>query len=55
MEVSGQLHVSATFNSREWSPEPWACLDAVANRIKKIPATAGNRTPVVHPVAESLY
>jgi hypothetical protein len=32
---------------------PRACLDAVAKR--KIAATAGNRTPVIRAVAQSLY
>jgi len=60
MEVSGQLHASATL-SREREPGtnwiggcvgPRAHLNVVA---KESPAFVGNRTPVVQHVASSLH
>jgi hypothetical protein len=62
MEVSGQIHADC-FNPGERVPGThwlggWvglrAGLDAVAKRKKKISAHAGNRTPVVQPVAYSV-
>jgi hypothetical protein len=64
MEVSGQLHAPVTLPPRERAPGthwiggwvgPRADLNAVANRKNPIIAPTGNRTPVVEPVAWSLY
>jgi len=54
MEVSGQLHAPAALLPGKEPSVPWvaptADLDAMARR-KKALAPAGNRTPIVHPVA----
>jgi hypothetical protein len=59
MEVSGQLHAPATLLHDKEPPgthwirgwvDPSGGLDAMAMK-KKIPAPAGNRTPVVQPAA----
>jgi hypothetical protein len=60
MEVSGQLHAPGRFTPGKRAPDahwrgvwmgPRAGLEAVAKR--KILASAGTRTPVVHSVAKS--
>jgi len=61
MKMSGELHASAALpleraSGTHWT-EDWVgfrgSLDAVVRR--KVPALAGNRIPVVQPVAYSLY
>jgi len=64
MEMSGQPHALATLSLGKkppvligqepgWAPEP--VLDMVAKRKSPFPEPAGNWTPVVQPVAKSLY
>jgi hypothetical protein len=64
MEVGGQLHAPAALPPGVRTPGThytggWmgsrAGLDAVAKRKVPIPAPAGKWTPVVQPIAQSLY